>query len=115
MDKSENAKRKGLNVVLILVITGCAILLGIILKIKNNSLEKNNIEIIDATYACANNPEKFYEDNKYIYYFPCKQSSSVFVKFPNGNKLLVTRALEDKKVTINQLIKAGLKVNKKEK
>ena len=108
-------KKKGINVIIVLVLAGIAILLGIILKIRNNILEKNSIEIIDATYACAKSPEKFYEDDNYIYYFPCVQSSSVFVKFPNGNKLLVTRALEDEKVTIDQLIKAGLKVEKVEK
>ena len=108
-------KKKGIKYVLILVFSVVAIIIGIILSVKNNILERSSIEIIDATYACANSPEKFYEDKKYVYYFPCKQSGSVFVKFPNGNKLLVTRALEDKKVTINQLIKAGLKVNKTEK
>lgn len=108
-------KKKGINIIVVLILAVCAVLLGIVLRIRNNIFEKNSIEIIEATYSCANNPEKFYEDDNYIYYFPCKQSDSVFVKFPNGNKLLVTRALDDKRVTIDQLIKAGLKVKKTNK
>ena len=108
-------KKKKIIILLICTFAVILIILAILLKNKNNLLEKNNIEIIDATYACANNPEKFYEDDNYIYYFPCRQSDSVFVKFPNGNKLLVTRALDENKVTIDALLKAGLKVNKVEK
>ena len=108
-------KKKGVNIVLILVLTGCAVLLGIVLKIRNNRLEKNSIEILDATYSCAQVLEKFYEDNDYNYYFPCAKSGSTFVKFPNGNKVLVIKALDDKLVTINELEKAGLKFYKYEK
>lgn len=108
-------KKKSIITISSLVLAVVAVLLGIALSIRNQYLEKNRIEIIDATYTCASALEKFYEDDNYTYYFPCMQSSSVFVKFPNGTKLLVTKALEDKKVTIDQLIKAGLKVQKQEK
>lgn len=80
-----------------------------------NRLNKSEIEIIDATYMCNNSLEKFYEDDKYTYFFPCVKSSSVYVKFNNGNKILVVDALEEKKVTIDELIDAGLKIYKKEK
>ena len=97
------------------ILTVIAIIFGVILLYRNSALTKNQVQIIDATITCPQSLEKFYEDNEYTYSFTCIKSNSVFVKFPNGNKLLVTRALEDKKVTINQLIKAGLKVNKTEK
>ena len=42
-------------------------------------------------------------------------ANSVYVKFENGNKMLVIDALESKKVTINELIDAGLKIYKNEK
>jgi len=87
---------------------------GILLK-KNIELEKNQIKILDATYSCNKESEKFYEDNKYIYYFSCKKSNSIYVKFPNGDKKLVVTALEEELVTIDELIKAGLEVHKKEK
>lgn len=108
----KNKKKITLGLIILSIII---VVIGIILVIKNNTLEKNKIEIIDATYSCAESLEKFYEDDKYIYYFPCVQSTSVFVKFPNGNKLLVTKALEEEKVTIDELIKAGLNVYKEEK
>ena len=104
------------------LIIGCVIsgiflfLCGLIfLFSKGNILNKSTIEIIDATYMCNNSLEKFYEDDKYTYFFPCIKSSSIYVKFDNGNKLLVVDALEEEKVTINELIDAGLKVYKKEK
>lgn len=108
-------KKKNYTIVGLIVITIIAVIVGILLAIKNNNLAKNQIQIIDATYSCNNSREKFYEDDNYVYYFPCFKSTSVFVKFPNGNKLLVTKALDDKKVTIDELIKAGLEVYKEEK
>ena len=42
-------------------------------------------------------------------------ANSVYVKFENGNKMLVVDALEANKATIDELIDAGLKVYKKEK
>lgn len=100
-----------------LSILGVIILIaGIILLSKNEILEKaNKIEIIDATYTCAQVIEQFYEDEKYTYSFSCAKSGSVYVKFENGNKMLVTDALEAKKVTIDQLLDAGLEIYKKEK
>ena len=107
--------KKKIIVPSLIILTIIIIIISIILVIKNNTLEKNKIEIIDATYSCAQGREKFYEDNNYIYYFPCRQRNSVFVKFPNGNIFLVTKALEEEKVTIDELIKAGLNVYKEEK
>ena len=100
-----------------LTIIGVVILVvSIILLTKTNIIKKNSkLQIIDATYSCAQVIEKFYEDDKYIYSFSCAKSSSVYVKFENGNKMLVTDALQSKKVTITELISAGLEVIKEEK
>ena len=104
------------KMVIILLILGIVIMLiGFIFLHKKNVLSSHSIKIIDATYNCANSLEKFYEDNKYIYYFPCKKSNSVYVKFSNGNKMLVTDALFQDKVTISELISAGLLVKKQKK
>ena len=100
-----------LSIAIIIILT-----ISLILLFKNKELkEKPNIEIIDATYSCVENLEKFYEDDKYIYSFPCVKSKSIFVKFENGNKMLVVDALEDEKVTIDELIAAGLDVRKNTK
>lgn len=103
-------------IVSLLVSSAIIIIIGIILFSKNNNPKsQNSIEIIDATYMCNNSVEEFYQDDKYIYSFPCVKSNSVYVKFKNGNKMLVIDALTEKKVTIDQLIDAGLKIYKKEK
>ena len=99
--------------IIILIILGVIILiLGIILLTKNNIIlkQKSKLQIIDATYSCAQIKEKFYEDDKHTYSFPCVKSSSVYVKFENGNKMLVTDALNSEEVTIDELIDAGLEV-----
>lgn len=103
--------------IIILSISGLLILIiGIVLLNKNNIINaKSQIEIYDATFTCTQVPEKFYEDDKYIYYFPCPKSTSIYVKLENGNKLLIVEALDAKKVTIEELINAGLEVTKKEK
>ena len=97
------------------VLTVIAIIFGIVLLTKNVELSKNKVQIIDATITCPQSLEPFYEDDEYTYSFPCIKSSSVFVKFSNGNKMLVTEALDSGKVTIEELIKAGLEVNKEKK
>lgn len=101
----------------ILIIAGIIILIiAIILLNKNISiLKKSKLKIIDATYSCVQSPEKFYQDDKYIYSFPCVKSNSIYVKFENGNKMLIVDALESKKVTIDELLDAGLEVYKQEK
>ena len=103
--------------IIILIAAGLIILIiGIILLNKNAIIkEKSRLEIIDATYTCPPTPENFYTDDKYTYAFPCVKSSSIYVKFENGNKMLIVDALESKKVTIDELIDAGLKVYKQEK
>ena len=103
------------KIIVIFIICGVlAIILGIIFRgVKNASL--NDIEIIDATFSCGNSPQEFYRDDKFIYYFPCYMSDSIYVKYSNGNKELVVTALENKNVTISQLEKAGMKFYKNEK
>lgn len=101
--------------IIIFIVCGVlAIILGIIFREVNDS-SSNNIEIIDATFSCGNSPQKFYSDDKYVYYFPCYKSDSIYVKYSNGNKELVVTALENKNVTISQLEKAGMKFYKNEK
>lgn len=103
--------------ILIISILGIIILIIAIILLTTNKISKNKnkIEIYDATYVCDNQIEQFYEDDKYIYSFPCTQSKSTYVKLENGNKMLVVDALEENKITIKELIKSGLKVYKKEK
>ena len=107
-------KKKRVLIVLILL-SLIIVVLGIFLLRKNAEFDSNKIEIIDATYICDTSVEKFYEDKNYVYYFPCIKSSSVFVKFKNGNKMLVVDALNQELVNIDELLNAGLEVYKEKK
>ena len=107
--------KKNKIVILIIVLTLIIVIGGLLLFKKNKDLSEKQIKIIDASYKCNKVKEIFYEDDNYIYSFPCEQSSATYVKFPNGNKMLVITALEEKKVTIDELIKAGLNINKDKK
>ena len=104
--------KKDKLIILFGVLTLVIVIIGIILFGKNRELRSKQIQIIDASYMCAQSREKFYEDDQYTYSFPCIKSSSVFVKFPDGKKVLVVKALEEEMVTIDELIKAGLEVIK---
>ena len=108
-------KKDKLLILLFGVVTLILVIIGIILLKKNIELRKNKIEIIDASYMCAEALEKFYEDDNYTYSFPCIKSNAVFVKLPDGKKMLVVKALEEDLVTIDQLINAGLEVYKEAK
>ena len=91
------------------------VIIAVFLLIRTDKIKKGSIEILDATYICDNQPEDFYQDETYIYSFPCHKSDSVFVKFNDGNKELLIKALEEKKVTIAELEKAGLEMKRREK
>ena len=101
--------------IILIAVAVVAVIIGTVFLFKSKELLDNKIKILDATYMCAQSLEKFYEDDTYEYSFPCIQSTSTFVLFPNGNKMLVVKALEEEKVTIDELIDAGLKVYKEKK
>lgn len=103
--------------IIIITLTVIIFIGAIFFGFRTREIRKNMVKIIDVTENCPKGvtTEKFYEDDNYIYLFPCVKSNSIFAKFPNGNKMLVIKALEEEKVTIDELIKAGLEVEKKEK
>lgn len=68
--------------------------------------------IVDETTECDEALEEIYRDDQHIYYLPCIKSSTVFLKYNNGEKTNIKKALDDEKVTIDKLIKEGLKVYK---
>lgn len=99
---------------IILVIIGLVILLVGIFFSKKNHIN-NKFEVLDTTYTCAEALETFWEDDKYTYTFPCIKSSYVYIKFPDGNKVLVVKALKDKLITIEELEKSDLEFYKNKK
>ena len=107
--------RKPKFFMILIIIASVLVLIGFIFLIKNDKLTKSNIQIIDATFRCDDNYELFYEDNEYSYYFLCTQSTSTYVKFKDGTKVLLVKALEDESVTIDEVLKTGFKVYKEAK
>ena len=108
--------KKRTVIILLVFISLIAIILGIVLLIKNNDLNKQKITILDATYNCNQVKEVLYEDSDYKYILPCQKSNSMFIKFSkNDNKVPIKKALDDKLVTIDELIKAGLEVTTEKK
>lgn len=104
------------NIIILLIASLIIIGFAITLLIKNKHiLSQNKITILDATYTCDNYKEDFYEDDTYIYTFSCTKSNSIYVKLSNGNKMLVKTALEEEKVSIEELEKAGLDFTKRKK
>lgn len=86
-----------------------------VLKKDNNT---KSITIIDKTkteFACSDTLEYFYQDEKYIYYFPCLKSHYVIVKYPDGSEENVEYALNSKHITIEDLILNDIEFYKKEK
>lgn len=103
------------TIIILSILSIIFIIIGFILLNKNESTDKLNIKILDATYNCPKYQEVFYEDDNYIYSFECAKSNSVYVKFPDDTKMLIKIALEEEKITISELINAGLEVIKTEK
>ena len=50
-------------IILLIILAIIAIILGIFLLKKNVEMRNNKIEIIDASYMCAEALEQFYEDD----------------------------------------------------
>lgn len=84
--------------------------------IDDNIIDSNKrIIIIDkSSDNCPQAIEYYYEDNNYRYYFTCVISGSIFVKVDN-QEYNIKYALNNKIVTMDELIEAGFKPLKKSK
>lgn len=85
-------------------------------RIDDNIIDSNKrIIIIDkSSDNCPQAIEYYYEDNNYRYYFTCVISGSIFVKIDN-QEYNIKYALNNKIVTMDELIEAGFKPLKKSK
>lgn len=85
-------------------------------RIDDNIIDSNKrIIIIDkSSDNCPQAIEYYYEDNNYRYYFTCVISGSIFVKVDN-QEYNIKYALNNKIVTMDELIEAGFKPLKKSK
>lgn len=58
---------------------------------------------------------KFYEDEKYEYYYPCQKTEIVQVYFSDGEYMTAEEALKEGKITIDLLDKYGVEYFKRKK
>ena len=72
----------------------------------------NDFTIVDETKICDDALEEIYRDDNYIYYLPCIQSATIFLKYDNDEKISVKEALDDQKVSIDMLIEKGLTLHR---
>lgn len=70
------------------------------------------VDIIDRTEAADQMVEPFWEDDKFIYSFPCIQSNSVFALMYDGREILLVDALELGYITPKEFDNLGFKYYK---
>lgn len=79
-----------------------------------------NITIIDKTktiddFACDTALDPFYEDDKYVYSYPCIISDYIVVKYSDGTEETVKEALKNNRIEIGYLDKFDIDYIKVEK
>lgn len=86
----------------------------ILIVVSNNSTWTISNEIGNS--ICTEALEKIYSDNNYDYYVPngC-YASKVYLVYENGTKYSIEEAINNKKVTIEELISKGANITKESK
>lgn len=75
---------------------------------KYSCSDVTSFEIIDTTEVCAEALEGIYKDETGEYYLPCIKSQNISIKFSDGTTYSLKYVLENKLLTIHELIDAGL-------
>jgi len=65
--------------------------------------------------ACDDMLEKFYEDERYSYFWSCAKNKYMVVKYKDGSKELISEALKNKHIEIGMLDKFNINYHKEEK
>ena len=116
LEKNKLDKKDWIKVISIIVIFLIIVFLFIVIK-KNNDI--NSYSIIDESTTCKEEKEKFYENDKYIYYFNCLKSDKVYVKFNGKDKYLLKDILNNNttkyEITENDLDYLGIGIIKEPK
>ncbi len=95
-------KKEKLIITAVIIVVAVLTILYIVLPINKSN---NDFKIVDETGVCATALETIYEDEHYRYNLGCLSSSTVFVVFNNGEKITMKKALNEKKITLADLIK----------
>lgn len=74
------------------------------------AVTKEDFIIVDEVKVCDEALEEIYDDGVNKYYLSCIKSDNVYIKFDSGRKIKIRKALEDKTVTINDIINKGYSI-----
>ena len=95
LEKNKLDKKDLIKVISVIVIFLIMVFSFLVIK-RNNDIDNSySIEFIDESTTCNEEQEKFYESDKYIYYFNCVKSDSVYVKFNGKDKYLLKDILNN--------------------
>ncbi len=74
--------------------------------------EPLSFQIVDTSKDCPEGLEEIARDEEWIYYLPCQKSENIYIEFSNGERYRLREALEKEKVTIEELLKKELVLEK---
>lgn len=118
LEENKLEKKDWIKVISIIVIF--LIIVFSFIAIKNNYVNSSySIEFIDESTICKEEKEKFYENEKFIYYFNCLKSDKVYVRFNGKDKYLLKDILNNNptkyEITENDLDYPGIGIIKEPK
>lgn len=118
LEKNKLDKKDWIKVISVIVIFLIIVFSFIVIK-NNDAYNSYSIEFIDESTTCKEEKEKFYETEKYIYYFNCLKSDKVYVRFNGKNKYLLKDILNNNptkyEITENDLDYPGIGIIKESK
>ena len=99
---------------IILSITVTIFIISLILFLTKPQTSVNNqtFQIMDKETSCYEALEEIMRDETYVYYLPCKKKDKIIIQFSNQKEYSLQEVLENKMLTIDELIENGLKVRK---
>lgn len=77
--------------------------------------EDSGFKIIDTEESCPEYLEKIHETFLYSYYLPCIKSNKIKIVFDDGKTYTLREVLNQKLLTIEELMENGLKVKKEKR
>ena len=80
--------------------------------IKTDKITTNVFKITNVTTTCDDYEEELFKDSEYTYYLVCSKSSNITIKYFDGDVYTLKDMLENKYLTIDNLINSGLIIKK---
>ncbi len=74
--------------------------------------KKLTYQIIDSKNSCDEKKNLIFEDKEYKYYLPCSKKEEIIIKFSNGDEYTLKEILDKNIISLDDLVKKGLNVEK---